>query len=187
MPRSPPLPQDLAAAGSATVVLQDCLRWLALRGLTTQRLFQTAPAGDKRKLLALRHLYDTGRRPLRSKSCRDKDPYLVSGGPASPRPLSPGRQRQPGLRLQPLPSRCRQPPLTRQPPLASLPAPTPPQIANLLLLWLGSLPEPLFPASLVPALVESQQSDYYEDRVSAVRALLKQVRSRSSSPAASCS
>ncbi|EFN58643.1 hypothetical protein CHLNCDRAFT_140889 [Chlorella variabilis] len=116
--------KDLAAAGSAPVVLQDCLRWLALRGLTTQRLFQTAPAGDKRKLLALRHLYDTGRRPLRSKSCRDKDPYLI---------------------------------------------------ANLLLLWLGSLPEPLFPASLVPALVESQQSDYYEDRVSAVRALLKQA------------
>lgn len=69
--------QDMAASGTAPVVLQDCLRWLALRGLTTQRLFQTPVGGDKRKLLALRHLYDTGRRPLRSKSCRDKDPHLV--------------------------------------------------------------------------------------------------------------
>lgn len=59
------------------MVLQDCLRWLALRGLTTPRLFQTPVADDKRKLLALRHLYDTGRRPLRSKSCRDKNPHLV--------------------------------------------------------------------------------------------------------------
>jgi hypothetical protein len=106
------------------VVLQDCLRWLALRGLTTPRLFQTPVAGDKRKLLALRHLYDTGRRPLRSKSCRDKNPHLI---------------------------------------------------ANLLLTWLGALPEPLFPSALVPALVESQQSDYYEERVASMRALLKQV------------
>lgn len=53
---------------------------------------------------------------------------------------------------------------------------TPPQIANLLLHWLGALPEPLFPAHLVPELVESQQSDYYEERLAAVRRLLKQVR-----------
>ncbi|KAI3436458.1 hypothetical protein D9Q98_005875 [Chlorella vulgaris] len=116
--------QDMAASGTAPVVLQDCLRWLALRGLTTQRLFQTPVGGDKRKLLALRHLYDTGRRPLRSKSCRDKDPHLI---------------------------------------------------ANLLLLWLGSLPKPIFPAALVPALVESQQSDFYEERVASVRTLLKQA------------
>lgn len=69
--------QELAAAGQPPVVLQDCLRWMALRGLTTPRLFNTPSHGDKRKLLALRHLYDTGRRPLRSKSCRDKDPHLV--------------------------------------------------------------------------------------------------------------
>jgi hypothetical protein len=49
------------------------------------------------------------------------------------------------------------------------------QIANLLLLWLGSLPKPIFPAALVPALVESQQSDFYEERVASVRTLLKQV------------
>lgn len=116
--------KELAAAGSAPVVLQDCLRWLALRGLTTPRLFASGQPADKRKLLALRHLYDTGRRPLRSKSCRDKEPCLI---------------------------------------------------ANLLLLWLGSLPEPLFPAALVPALVVSQQSDYYEERVTSVRALLKQA------------
>lgn len=71
--------QELAAAGHPPVVLQDCLRWLALRGLTAPRLFAGPRAGDKRKLLALRHLYDTGRRPLRSKSCRDKDPHLVRG------------------------------------------------------------------------------------------------------------
>jgi hypothetical protein len=106
------------------VVLQDCLRWLALRGLTAQRLFAGPAAGDKRKLLALRHLYDTGRRPLRSKSCRDKEPQLV---------------------------------------------------ASLLLLWLGSLPEPLFPAALVPELVDSQQSDYYEERLASVRGLLKRA------------
>ena len=69
--------QELAASGSAPVVLQDCLRWLALRGLTTPRLFASGQPADKRKLLALRHLYDTGRRPLRSKSCRDKEPCLV--------------------------------------------------------------------------------------------------------------
>ena len=69
--------QELAAAGSAPVVLQDCLRWLALRGLTTPRLFASGQPADKRKLLALRHLYDTGRRPLRSKSCHDKEPCLV--------------------------------------------------------------------------------------------------------------
>ena len=76
LPSPPPL-QELAAAGHPPVVLQDCLRWLALRGLTAPHLFAGPAAGDKRKLLALRHLYDTGRRPLRSKSCRDKDPHLV--------------------------------------------------------------------------------------------------------------
>lgn len=45
----------------------------------------------------------------------------------------------------------------------------------MLLTWLGALPEPLFPPALVPALVESQQSDYYEERVASMRALLKQV------------
>lgn len=49
-------------------------------------------------------------------------------------------------------------------------------MASLLLLWLGSLPEPLFPATLVPELVESQQSDYYEERLASVRGLLKRVR-----------
>ncbi|KAL4457418.1 hypothetical protein ABPG75_012283 [Micractinium tetrahymenae] len=116
--------RELAAAGQAPVVLQDCLRWLALRGLTTPRLFAGAPLGEDRKLMALRHLYDTGRRPLRSKSCRDKDPHLI---------------------------------------------------ASLLLLWLRSLPEALFPAALVPELVESQQSDYYDERVASVRALLKRA------------
>ena len=73
------------------MVLHDCLRWLALRGLTTPQLFAApaAPlaASDKRKLAALRHLYDTGRRPLRSKSCRDKEPRLVRRlfGAAEPR------------------------------------------------------------------------------------------------------
>lgn len=80
--------QELAAAGQAPVVLQDCLRWLALRGLTTPRLFAGAPRSEERKLLALRHLYDTGRRPLRSKSCRDKDPHLV--GAAGGRGAGPG-------------------------------------------------------------------------------------------------
>lgn len=50
-------------------------------------------------------------------------------------------------------------------------------MASLLLLWLGSLPEPLFPAALVPELAESQQSDYYEERLASVRGLLKRVRS----------
>ncbi|PSC69082.1 rho GTPase-activating 4 isoform X2 [Micractinium conductrix] len=119
--------RELAAAGQGPpVVLQDCLRWLALRGLTTPRLFTAPPVALDRKLLALRHLYDTGRRPLRSKSCRDKDPQLI---------------------------------------------------ANLLLLWLGSLPEPLFPTALIPELVDSQQSDYYSERVSSVRALLKRSES----------
>ena len=89
----PLLLQDLAAAGSAPTVLHDCLRWLALRGLTTPKLFAAAAAAplassaDKRKLAALRHLYDTGRRPLRSKSCRDKEPRLVRRlfGAAEPR------------------------------------------------------------------------------------------------------
>lgn len=49
-------------------------------------------------------------------------------------------------------------------------------MASLLLLWLGSLPEPLFPSALVPELVESQQSDYYEERLASVRGLLKRVR-----------
>lgn len=57
-----------------------------------------------------------------------------------------------------------------------MPAPlAAPQIASLLLVWLQSLPEPLFPAALVPELVESQQSDYYDERVASVRALLKRV------------
>lgn len=114
----------MAAFGQSPVVLQDCLRWLALRGLTTPRLFAAPLRSEDRKLLALRHLYDTGRRPLRSKSCRDKDPHLIAG---------------------------------------------------LLLAWLRALPEPLFPAALVPELVQSQQSDYYEERVTAVRALLKRA------------
>ncbi|KAL4441016.1 hypothetical protein ABPG77_010447 [Micractinium sp. CCAP 211/92] len=114
--------RELAATGQAPVVLQDCLRWLALRGLTTPRLFAGTARSEDRKLAALRHLYDTGRRPLRSKSCRDKEPHVV---------------------------------------------------ASLLLLWLRSLPEPLFPAALVPELVDSQQSDYYDERVASVRALLK--------------
>ena len=61
---------------------------------------------------------------------------------------------------------------------AALPVPplAPSQVARLLLLWLGSLPEPLFPAALVPELVESQQSDYYEERLASVRGLLKRVR-----------
>ena len=80
-PPSPLVSQELAAAGQGPpVVLQDCLRWLALRGLTTPRLFTAPPVALDRKLLALRHLYDTGRRPLRSKSCRDKDPQLVRAG-----------------------------------------------------------------------------------------------------------
>lgn len=57
-----------------------------------------------------------------------------------------------------------------------LPRACPSQVASLLLLWLGSLPEPLFPAALVPELVESQQSDYYEERLASVRGLLKRVR-----------
>ncbi len=69
--------QELAATGQAPVVLQDCLRWLALRGLTTPRLFAGTARSEDRKLAALRHLYDTGRRPLRSKSCRDKEPHVV--------------------------------------------------------------------------------------------------------------
>jgi hypothetical protein len=129
-------PQDIAAAGASPVVLQDCLRWLALRGLTTPRLFQTPVAGDKRKLLALRHLYDTGRRPLRSKSCRDKNPHLVSlpcaccipapladrgCGPRTPPAaarLPPPSDRRPFPELAPLTHQRppRPPPADRQPP-----------------------------------------------------------------------
>ena len=190
------------------MVLQDCLRWLALRGLTTPRLFTAPPVALDRKLLALRHLYDTGRRPLRSKSCRDKDPQLVRAGGRgrgcwqlnlacreaarrttgavnnAPRALwvrSTTRRARSGCGQQ-RPSRAasrpaRAPPLTprrasRSPPIV--------QIANLLLLWLGSLPEPLFPTALIPELVDSQQSDYYSERVSSVRALLKRVSRRCS-------
>lgn len=69
---------------------------------------------------------------------------------------------------QPQPAPC---------PPARLPARWPAclQVASLLLLWLRSLPEPLFPAALVPELVTSQQSDYYDERVAAVRSLLKRV------------
>jgi hypothetical protein len=49
------------------------------------------------------------------------------------------------------------------------------QVANLLLLWLGSLPEPLFPQEYVPELLRTQQSDCYLDRVAAVRGFLKKV------------
>lgn len=51
-----------------------------------------------------------------------------------------------------------------------------PQVANLLLLWLGSLPEPLFPAEYVPDLLRTQHTDCYEERVAAVRSFLKKVR-----------
>ena len=51
------------------------------------------------------------------------------------------------------------------------------QVANLLLLWLGSLPEPLFPQAYVPDLLRTQQSDCYMERVAAVRGFLKKVRS----------
>lgn len=67
-------PQDLARAGQAPIVLHDCLKWLARFALTAPNLFSTA--ADKRKLLGLRQLYDSGKRPLRSKAA-GKDPILV--------------------------------------------------------------------------------------------------------------
>jgi hypothetical protein len=97
--RLPAPPQDLARAGHPPVVLVDCLRFLATRGLTARGLFG-APV-DRRRLLALKEAYEGGRRAAR------------------------------GARAAHL---------------------APADVANLLLLWLGSLPEPPFPAELAAAL-----------------------------------
>ena len=67
--------QDLARAGRPPVVLLDSLRWLARYALTAPNPFTSV--GDKRKLLALKQLYDSGKRPLRNKA-GTKDPVLVS-------------------------------------------------------------------------------------------------------------
>lgn len=113
--------QDLARAGRPPVVLLDCLKWLAKFALTAPGIFSSA--SDKRKLLALKHLYDNSKRPLRNKTS-NKDPVLV---------------------------------------------------ANLLLLWLGSLPEPMFPAEYVPDLLKTQHNECYSDRIAAVRGFLKKT------------
>jgi hypothetical protein len=125
----PPRAQDLARAGQPPVVLLDCLRFLAVRGLQTPALWSSGV--DKRRLLALKEAYDAGRRAVRGAKA------------------------------------------------ARLDAPT---VANLLLLWLGSLPEPLFPAEFVPALLASQAAAAGRgrgERLAAVRAFLKQVSTRS--------
>lgn len=114
--------RDLARAGRQPIVLQDCLRWLSRYALHTPKPFTTFV--DKRKVLALKHLFDIGKRPLRTGKVANKDPVLV---------------------------------------------------ANLLLLWLGSLPEPLFPQAYVPDLLRTQQSDCYVERVAAVRSFLKKT------------
>lgn len=50
------------------------------------------------------------------------------------------------------------------------------QVAELMLLWLASMPEPLFPSELMPALLASQQAAAsLTDRVAAIRGLLKQT------------
>lgn len=72
--------QDLARAGHPPVVLLDCLRWLAKFALNAPNPFTSA--ADKRKLLALKQLYDSGKRPLRNKAA-NKDPVLVSHQPCT--------------------------------------------------------------------------------------------------------
>lgn len=117
--------KDLARAGRSPAVLLDCLRHLGARGLTVAGLFGAGAGVDKRKLLALRQLYDSGKRPLKSRGA-SKDPYLVS---------------------------------------------------NLLLLWLGSLPEPLLPAEALPELLGAQRGDdsTRRSRMLAIRTCLKQT------------
>lgn len=50
------------------------------------------------------------------------------------------------------------------------------KVANLLLLWLASLPEPLFPTELMPDLLASLEAGSCAERLAGVRAVLKQVR-----------
>lgn len=120
LPRLPRPLQDLARSGQPPVVLLDCLRFLAVRGLNTPALF--ASPVDKRRLLALKEAYDAGHRAVRGSKAAKLDPRSV---------------------------------------------------ANLLLLWLGALPEPLFPPEFVPELLRTRGGR--AERVAAVRGFLKRV------------
>lgn len=93
--------QELARAGLAPVVLQDCLRFLALRGLTEKDLFINT-AADPRQVLCAKAAYMSGKRPFRNVKAANKDAATA---------------------------------------------------AAVLLLWLHSLPGPLFPSMLVGELL----------------------------------
>ena len=157
----PTPPQDLARAGRSPAVLLDCLRHLGARGLTVAGLFGACAGVDKRKLLALRQLYDSGKRPLKSRAA-SKDPYLVSAAT---------------MARAPLPLKCGGTPRGGRA-ADRAPAPrTAPQVSNLLLLWLGSLPEPLLPAEALPELLGAQRGEgsTRRSRMLAIRTCLKQT------------
>ena len=148
------------------MVLLDALKFLGTRGgLQTPHLFHVAP--DRQSLLALRQLYDSGKRPLRSKAGRTRDPHTVRGRRIRRRAMVYGRVlwewELTAARSVRLPSTIGPPPR----PLL--------QVANLLLLWLASLPEPLFPTELTPELLASMEAGSCAEVLSGVRAVLKQV------------